>query len=787
MNWSPFFWKTSSPRAVAVAVLVLTSNVLAQAPPSAATAPPAASPKVWDTFSFLVVLDTSASMNDEPQSEGKARWRGTKLDEVKRQIGDFLNRVPNETTIALYAFDEVLTTGPRITVLKEADRKQLVDYVDGLPARGKQTKLWDSLAQVLEVGREQATRQPGRQVRVLLYTDMQDNDPAGPKPAEVLARFKDVLREQVRLSYVSVDFTLKKEVRQLLESSHVSVGNAVQPEDMMPLVASFQVAVEQPVAGASVQFADQSLGLVREQFFDFGDGSPYARAKSPAHVYARPGRYVARQAIVGFNGERVVASRQVTVLPRPLPVAAFATSAQQIEVGQPLLAANLSKHYESCQWDFGDANVSTQPHVVHHYSKPGKQLLRLTVKNHRGDQSEKAVEVLVTPPSHSKPVAEMLLPSKPVEPGAPVRIADRSQGQVTRWSWRVNGKDVSDQRDLEFAFEPGAHSIELAVEGPGGTSTASHELAVAAIERPQAAFELGMDSAVVGDVLKLFDTSTGAERAEWVASVKTAEGDREVARVSARPDLSRQPSITLSTAGEWTIVQSVSGPGGTATAQKQLHVSATVTAPQARPTLETKASRGPTLAVLRNRSLGTVLRTVAVVNNAPPIEAPGAADLNVPLAVGDNHIQFTVYGPPNVEPSTQQLSHFQPGPLPWWRRHFAWLTLAIVTPIALATHAVRRRSIRRDRAREACLSGVLAIRHRDESQFHEHRLPEDDSTFRFDLDELTSAELHRDIDPDTWEATTTLEIQRESQLFSESLPPHQTRRVGEWVVCYSPD
>ena len=89
---------------------------------------------------FFVLIDRSGSMGASPADPAAAGWRARKIDEVRRQLGEFFALAPDDSGVAVFAFDTELVAGPTFTPLTDglcsarpqfADRRREV----GLHAR----------------------------------------------------------------------------------------------------------------------------------------------------------------------------------------------------------------------------------------------------------------------------------------------------------------------------------------------------------------------------------------------------------------------------------------------------------------------------------------------------------------------------------------------------------------------------------------------------------------------------------------------------------------------------
>ena len=149
------------------------------------------------------------------------------------------------------------------------------------------------------------------------------------------------------------------------------------------LDAAFTADVTSGAAPLTVQFTDQSTGVVLSWLWDFGDGTT-STEQNPAHTYTDPGTYTVSLTVTSPDGtdtETIAGYIVVT------PVAA------ELEVSfdlapnfgmRPLLVQFTDTTVSpepilSWFWRFGDGSTSTQQNPAHIYRVPGLFSVSLTV------------------------------------------------------------------------------------------------------------------------------------------------------------------------------------------------------------------------------------------------------------------------------------------------------------------------------------------------------------------------------------------------------------------------
>ena len=176
----------------------------------------------------------------------------------------------------------------------------------------------------------------------------------------------------------------------------------------------------------------------------------------------------------GVNGE-VAYSYTLQSL---APLAAFEMSATTAAVGQAVSFTDASTlDPTSWSWSFGDGAASTQQSPTHTYAAPGMYTVSLTASNAFGaDTANRSLVVTAAPPA----AAFTLSPEAPLS-GKAVQFTDSSTGGPTSWLWSFGDGGTSTQQNPAHTYAaPGVYTVTLAASNAGGSSTANHEVTVAA-------------------------------------------------------------------------------------------------------------------------------------------------------------------------------------------------------------------------------------------------------------------------------------------------------------------
>ena len=133
--------------------------------------------------------------------------------------------------------------------------------------------------------------------------------------------------------------------------------------------------------------------------WNFGDGNGSTET-DPTHTFSGSVCDAREITLVAINS--CGADTATLVIPSVDPVqpdAAFTFTANDLTVTFTNAAANA----ETCQWDFGDGNTSSEKNPVHTYANPGTYPVKLTVTEVCGFISDTAVQTVVLTTAASEP------------------------------------------------------------------------------------------------------------------------------------------------------------------------------------------------------------------------------------------------------------------------------------------------------------------------------------------------------------------------------------------------
>ena len=223
-------------------------------------------------------------------------------------------------------------------------------------------------------------------------------------------------------------------------------------------------------------------------------------------------------------------------------------------------------------WSFGDGTASTQKNPVHTYSAAGSYTVTLTASNAAGNDT-KTKENYITATAPQKPVVNFW--GTPRSGDAPLSVAfkDITTGSPTAWNWDFgDGTNSTEQNPKHTYSAAGRYTIKLTATNAAGSNTLTkyYYLTVTgtALQTPIASFNSNITSGNAPLNVLFTDTSTGTPTT-W--SWNFGDGTNSAVQ---------NPTHTYSTAGNYTVVLTVTNAAGSNTATKSGYIIVGATATQ---------------------------------------------------------------------------------------------------------------------------------------------------------------------------------------------------------------
>lgn len=218
-----------------------------------------------------------------------------------------------------------------------------------------------------------------------------------------------------------------------------------------------------------LQFSDVSSGNPNAWTWDFDDGS-YSYLKTPKHFYNNPGTYNVKMTAADNNGSDT-ASKTITILPAPMPVADFEADTTHVAAGTNAKFYDLSTNSpNSWEWSFGDGITSTLQNPTHQYQSAGDYTVKLVINNNYGVDSvikQDYIHIYQAPP-----VADFTTSATTALDGQSIQFIDQSSGIVNSYHWDFgDGNTATGQYPSHSYDTPGVYTVSHAVANSAGSDT----------------------------------------------------------------------------------------------------------------------------------------------------------------------------------------------------------------------------------------------------------------------------------------------------------------------------
>ncbi|MBN2412479.1 PKD domain-containing protein [candidate division KSB1 bacterium] len=150
----------------------------------------------------------------------------------------------------------------------------------------------------------------------------------------------------------------------------------------------------------TVNFTDQSSGIIDSYLWDFGDGQT-AQIRNPQHVYTNTGVYSVTLIVNGQTGADTLTRADYINVQENIPVANFEASPLQGERPLTVQFTNLSTGImDSCKWNFGDGTKSNERNPEHTFQSADSFTVSLIVSGPGGiDAFTRVNYIIVKEPS----------------------------------------------------------------------------------------------------------------------------------------------------------------------------------------------------------------------------------------------------------------------------------------------------------------------------------------------------------------------------------------------------
>lgn len=177
-----------------------------------------------------------------------------------------------------------------------------------------------------------------------------------------------------------------------------------------------------------------------------------------------------------------------------------------------------------------------------------------------------------------------------------VRFVNQSNGVITNFNWSFGDGGTSTDPNPSYTFNaPGIYNVTLTVIGPGGTSNVSRQITAQGATAPTAAFNADKLSGTAPVTVQFTDQSSGN-----ITGWNWNFGD-------GATSAERNPVRTFNAVGTYNVILTVTGPGGSSIATRQITVqNPTVPAPVSQFTAAPISGNAPLAVTFTNRSSGSI-------------------------------------------------------------------------------------------------------------------------------------------------------------------------------------
>ena len=143
-----------------------------------------------------------------------------------------------------------------------------------------------------------------------------------------------------------------------------------------------------------------------------------------------------------------------------------------------------------------------------------------------------------------------------------VRFFNQSRGEITSYQWRFGDGGSSTAVNPTYTYrQPGTYTVTLTANGPGGEANVSRQINVQSPDAPTAGFTQNRVSGQAPLRVQFEDQSTGR-----ITSRQWRFGD------GSEPSNQENPEHVFRQVGTYNVLLTVSGPGGSSTARRQITV-----------------------------------------------------------------------------------------------------------------------------------------------------------------------------------------------------------------------
>jgi PKD repeat protein len=324
-----------------------------------------------------------------------------------------------------------------------------------------------------------------------------------------------------------------------------------------PVIADFSATPTSGIGPLEVTFTNLSTGDYDTLAWDFGDGGSSVEA-NPSHVYTAAGTYTVSLTVIGDGGTDVeTKTAYITVY-----TAVYADFSADVTSGVAPLTVqftNLSTgDYDTLTWDFGDGGSSVEASPSHVYTAAGTYTVSLTVTGDGGtDVETKTAYITVYTAVNADFSADVTSGIAPLT----VQFTDLSTGDYDTLAWDFGDGGSSVEASPSHVYTAaGTYTVSLTVTGDGGTDVETKTAYITVYTAVNADFSADVTSGIAPLTVQFTDLSTGDyDTLGWDFGDGSTSNEQN-------------PTHMYDSPGNYVVVLTVTGPGGTDTAELTIQV-----------------------------------------------------------------------------------------------------------------------------------------------------------------------------------------------------------------------
>jgi gliding motility-associated-like protein len=223
-----------------------------------------------------------------------------------------------------------------------------------------------------------------------------------------------------------------------------------------------------------VQFVNTSYDYTHIKW-NFGDGFTSDNVNTPSHVYEKPGKYIVKLFVTGYNGLEKTYLDSVFVRDNKVNI-----SADMVRTctAQSVTLSALSENAASYLWDFGDGTIAqaNDTFSVHYYKTPGNYIPKLIARDVDGCASSVVLTNKISIDSLNvtlKSIPRICAP-KEVQFNPVITNIGSGEGNepllLYHWDFGTgNKKDTANIEAPSFTYPAaGNYKVTLQIQSPAG-------------------------------------------------------------------------------------------------------------------------------------------------------------------------------------------------------------------------------------------------------------------------------------------------------------------------------